>query len=250
MSDENTVPATETPSEEVQATPAAEQQDAQPEQQQEPKQETKPEDQPKTPKWFRQTLARKDQQLGELRARLRMLEEAMRAPSKSSADEGPQQSQQVDQGDIEQRVLMAAQRIAQQERVAERFRKDVLIEGSKADPAFAQKLHDLAAVGDWDESTMEMMLDAEKPAALFAHLASNLDEAAEILALPLVQRARAIARLELRLEQQSKTAASNAPRPLTPIRAGAGSGKVDPEKMNDAEWSIWRREQQLLKRKK
>lgn len=247
MSEENTVPATETPSEQVQTTSAA-----QPEPQTEspePKQETKPDEPLKTPKWFRQTLARKDQQLGELRARLRMLEEAQRPLSQPSLDDGSQQSQQVDQGDIEQRVLAAAQRIAKQERAAERFRNHVLAEGLKSDPQFAQKLQDLAAVGDWDEDTMEMVLDADKPAALFAHLASNLDEAAEILALPLAQRARAIARLEVRLEQQSKPAASSAPKPLSPVKGTASTGDDLHDELPMSEW-MKRREAELAAKRR
>jgi hypothetical protein len=65
----------------------------------------------------------------------------------------------------------------------------------------------------------EAVLSAEDPAALLQHLGTNPDVAAELADLSPVQAARRIARIEIEMSKPAAPKHSNAPRPITPVRA-------------------------------
>ena len=70
-------------------------------------------------------------------------------------------------------------------------------------------------------------------------LGKNPAKAAKIAAMPPVQAALEIGRIEAGLKQPKPITKSNAPSPITPVR-GAGSPTKDPSKMSHNEYVKWR----------
>ena len=83
----------------------------------------------------------------------------------------------------------------------------------------------------------EAVLSADDPAALLHHLGTNPDVAAELADLTPVQAARRIARIEIEMSKPVAPKQSNAPRPITPVRASsAASGGLSDDLPID-EWA-------------
>lgn len=83
----------------------------------------------------------------------------------------------------------------------------------------------------------EAVLSADDPAALLHHLGTNPDVAAELADLTPVQAARRIARIEIEMSKPVTPKQSNAPRPITPVRASsAASGGLSDDLPID-EWA-------------
>ena len=65
----------------------------------------------------------------------------------------------------------------------------------------------------------EACLSADDPAAVLNYIGSDPDLAAELADLTPIQQARRIARLEMELSKPKEPAKSNAPKPLSPVKA-------------------------------
>lgn len=97
-----------------------------------------------------------------------------------------------------------------------------------------------------DIDLAEQIFDMEKGPEVAYHLGSHLDEAERIFALPPVQRARELTKLEFQVEALNPKKVSDAPDPITPL----GSHETverDPDKMTADEWQQWRHEQVMAK---
>jgi hypothetical protein len=70
---------------------------------------------------------------------------------------------------------------------------------------------------------LELATTSDAGAKLIHHLGTDLDEAARIAALPPVQMARELTKLEFKLAQPVAKPVSKAPAPITPIGAGGAS---------------------------
>lgn len=112
-------------------------------------------------------------------------------------------------------------------------------EAGKAEfPDFDAAVSNLQMVGVGREF-YELATTSDAGAKLLHHLGSDLDEAARIAALPPVQMAREITRLEIKLSQPVAKPVSNAPAPISPI-SGTKVGSKSPGEMSDAEYAKWR----------
>lgn len=90
----------------------------------------------------------------------------------------------------------------------------------------------------------EAILDSDDPAAVLHYLGSNPDVAAELQGLSPLQVARRIAKIETQIEEQRKPKVSNAPKPVTPVKATSGSDNDLSPDLPLSEW-MRRREEQL-----
>ncbi len=90
----------------------------------------------------------------------------------------------------------------------------------------------------------ELATTSDVSAKLLHHLGTDLDEAARIAALPPLQMARAITKLEIELGKPQTKPVSKAPAPITPIDGAKGSSKsLDDPNLTDAEYAALRRKQ-------
>lgn len=145
-----------------------------------------------------------------------------------------------------QDVHTLAERRAQ-ELVAERVFNEncnkVYDAGKTEFPDFDQAVANLQMTGATaNRNFLELVATSDAGAKLLHHLASDLDEAARIAALPPVQMARELTKLDLKLAQPRTKAVSKAPAPITAISSGKADSK-DPATMSDAEFAAWRRKQ-------
>ena len=90
----------------------------------------------------------------------------------------------------------------------------------------------------------EVIAESDVGGELAYYLGKNKEEAAKISALSPLQAAKALARLEDKIEQTLKAAkeTSKAPAPIDPVKARATADK-DPSQMTDSEFDAWRRKQ-------
>jgi hypothetical protein len=83
----------------------------------------------------------------------------------------------------------------------------------------------------------EAVLSADEPAALLHYLGTNPDIAAELADLTPVQAARRIARIEIEMSKPVAPKQSNAPRPITPVRASSAASGGLSDDLPIEEWA-------------
>jgi len=113
---------------------------------------------------------------------------------------------------------------------------------------FRELTDDLAAV--FGSNKQLAVLETDNPRAVIEYLTDpdNADEADAIEAMSEFKAGRAIAAIERKLsEAKPKPQASNAPRPIEPVRGQGGASK-DPANMTDAEFAAMRRKQIAARR--
>lgn len=88
-----------------------------------------------------------------------------------------------------------------------------------------------------------VVMECESPAVVLHHLGRNPDLAEELARLTPTQQARRLDRLEAELNRKPEPKASNAPKPIEPLRGTGGGANKDPAQMSDAEFAKWRRAQ-------
>jgi hypothetical protein len=223
---------TEQPAED--AAPAEEQADAEKQQPEEPT-EDKPEK--KTP-WFveriakqREELARERQQREELNARLAALEQ------QQQGQQNPDQQQQrmPSQAELQQMVRAEATRIAE----AQAYQSKLVSfdnAGRKDFPDFVDRCNTIASLGAAENPVfMQAVTSMDDGHQVVARLAENPQKAMEILSLPPVAMAVALARYANNTPAPKPPPVSTAPKPVKPI---SGAAKVDPDltKASDSEW--------------
>jgi hypothetical protein len=223
---------TEQPAED--AAPAEEQANAEKQQPEEPT-EDKPEK--KTP-WFveriakqREELARERQQREELNARLAAMEQQFQG------QQNPDQQQQrmPSQAELQQMVRAEATRIAE----AQAYQSKLVSfdnAGRKDFPDFVDRCNTIASLGAAENPVfMQAVTSMDDGHKVVAQLAENPQKAMEILSLPPVAMAVALARYANNTPAPKPPPVSTAPKPVKPI---SGAAKVDPDltKASDSEW--------------
>lgn len=118
-------------------------------------------------------------------------------------------------------------------------------------PDYAAKVYDPTLPFTNDMATV--IAGSENGPQLAYYLAENRAEAARIAAMPAIQAARELGKIEARLTAPPAPRVSKAPPPPPRIQTGEGSLDVrasepDSDKLSDAEW--WSRREKELKRKK
>jgi hypothetical protein len=223
---------TEQPAED--AAPAEEQADAEKQQPEEPT-EDKPET--RTP-WFvkriarqREELAQERQQREELNARLAAMEQQFQG------QQNPDQQQQrmPSQAELQQMVRAEATRIAE----AQAYQSKLVSfdnAGRKDFPDFVDRCNTIASLGAAENPVfMQAVTSMDDGHQVVARLAENPQKAMEILSLPPVAMAVALARYANNTPAPKPPPVSTAPKPVKPI---SGAAKVDPDltKASDSEW--------------
>ena len=234
MEDNTTVEPTEQQATEVEGQQTASEQQTSPQTQEEGKPADKPKDEP-VPKWAQRRFDELTRKRYEAEAKAKLYEEELaRYRTKEPGDEDRQQpAEKVDPKEL----------YAQAEKAAAFNLKcnSVYEQGTKEIPDFDKAVTNLRMVGGLSQEALEVIVDAEAPAKVLAHLGSNLEEAASILSLPPVQMARAIGRLEARLATQTPPV-SKAPDPIKPVNTSRAVSSSDPSDKDDID--TWMKKEQ------
>lgn len=220
---------------------------------QEPEQQDPPKDEAdKTVKRLERRINQKHAQAAAAEERARLIEAQLQeARQKLSQYETPEQPQtpQPDPFKLAEVIATVRETNNKANRIAE--------EGKKRFPDFMQVLPEVAQEagplfdqqrGGLPTALGEAILEAEDPAALLHHLGKNPDLAAELRGLSPVQVARKVARIEADLSKPPEPKQSNAPKPVTPVRAAQSSNDDLSASLPIEEWM--RRRQEQLKGKR
>lgn len=157
--------------------------------------------------------------------------------------------QQGDYAEAEPEDVHTLARQEAQRMVAEQSFNDtcnkVYAAGKAEFPDFDNAVANLQMVGV-NRDFLELATSSDAGAKLIHHLGTDLDEAARIAALPPVQMARELTRLEFKLAQPvAAKPVSKAPAPITPIGSG---GVTDPGLRDDLPIDEWMRRNAVKKR--
>lgn len=123
-----------------------------------------------------------------------------------------------------------------------------LQEGFTKFPDFEEVAFDRSAI-HITPMVVDILADCEHPADLAYYLAKNRVEGVAISRMTPIQAARAIAKLEAKLEGQPPQSPpnpsptkpiTNAPPPISPVGAGKAGIQKDPEKMTQREYEAYR----------
>lgn len=209
------------------------------EQQAAQQQETQEEKAKKEP-WFQKRISELTREKYEARRAAdearQQAEELRQYYAQNQQGDQRQQNQQVDVRTLAQQE--AAKMVAEQ-RFNESCNK-VYAAGKTEFQDFDQAVANLQMVGV-NRDFLELAATSDAGAKLLHHLGSDLDEAARILALPPVQMARELTKLEFKLNQPPPPKpVSKAPAPISPIGGGGATSKA-PGDMSDAEYAKWRK---------
>lgn len=155
---------------------------------------------------------------------------------RQSIARGQQGDVQHPASDVQTLARQEAERIVAEQRLTESTDK-VWATGTKEFPDFGQSVSNLQMVG-MDRAFIELALTTDAPHKVLQHLGSDLDEAARILALPPVQQARELTKLEMKLSQPpAPKPVSRAPAPIKPIGgSGVASGSGLSDDLPIDEW--------------
>lgn len=178
----------------------------------------------------------------------RQLQERQQAqqPNDGTQSQGEQRAAPRPE-DIEQRVEQRAAEVATVREAAARankvfeagtkefgadaFKNSVSIVQEEAGPLY-QRNGMPTALG-------EAITDADNPAALLHHLGQNPEIAEELKGLTAAQLGRRIARIEASIATSNEPKASNAPKPLAPVKgAGGGTGDPSPSSPDYMAWKL------------
>ncbi|MNM96425.1 hypothetical protein D3C81_1089010 [compost metagenome] len=131
-----------------------------------------------------------------------------------------------------------AEQIRQQERFNDACNR-TLEQGKAEFQDFEAAISNLSLLGNIPPDFLQAVTDLEKPAAVLYALASDLDAAARIMALPPIQQGRELERLALKAAAPKSIPVSKAPAPIAPVD-GSASVETDPDKMSMSDWVKWR----------
>jgi hypothetical protein len=204
----------------------------------EPEQPTEDKPEKKTP-WFveriakqREELARERQQREELAARLAAFEQQQQGQQNTDQ---PQQQRMPSQAELQQMVRAEATRIAE----AQAYQQKLVSfdnAGRKDYSDFVDRCNTVASLGAAENPVfMQAVTSMDDGHRVVAQLAENPQKAVEILSLPPVAMAVALARYANNTPAPKPPPVSTAPKPVKPI---SGAAKVDPDltKASDSEW--------------
>lgn len=146
--------------------------------------------------------------------------------------------------DVQTYVQQEAQRLVADKAFNDTCNK-VYAQGKAEFPDFDTSVANLQMVGV-NRDFLELATTSDAGAKLIHHLGTDLDEAARIAALPPVQMARELTRLEFKLSQApAPKPVSRAPAPITPIGSGGVSA---PGLRDDLPIDEWMRRNNTRKR--
>jgi hypothetical protein len=111
--------------------------------------------------------------------------------------------------------------------------------------AAAKEIPDIAEVIESADAPLtramaEAIMESEMGPRVAYYLAQNPEEAERLAGLNPVSVARAIGRIEAKLESEAATKKSSAPKPAEPV-SSRGAATKDPGKMSDSEYAKWRK---------
>jgi hypothetical protein len=203
-----------------------------------PAEETAEESPKKTP-WFveriarqREQLAQERQQREELAARLAAFE-ANQQQQDPNAPVRPPTAEQ-----LQQMVRVEAARIAEQTAMQEKLRSfDSAGRKEFGDKEFIERCNTLASLGASENPAfMQVVTELEDGPRVVAHLADDPEKAMQVLSLPPLRMAAALARLSGQAPKPPPV--SKAPPPVRPVN-GASRSEGDPDKMSTDQWMKW-----------
>jgi hypothetical protein len=157
---------------------------------------------------------------------------------------------EVDPRDYETRVRAEAKEIARMERVNEQCTA-IADEGAKKFPGFREAIASVAQDmplfdrGGKPTAAMEVVLEADKPAALLSWLGKNPDVVADLADLTPTQLSRRLDRIERDMAAAPKTSA--APKPLEAVASRSVPSLSYSPEMTDAQYRKWREAQRAKK---
>lgn len=190
-------------------------------------------------------LQRRIDRLTREKYQLKAENDQLRTPKQQADDE----KEHLTEDEVETRAEARAREIAELKQI-EQHCNAVFDKGVKANKDFAKAFQGLVeeigapfdAKGK-PTSTMAAILDADEPHKLIQHLADNPELAGELAELSPSKQIRRIVQIEKEIGEESKPKQSNAPKPATPLNAGAAASAKDPSTMTDKEYAEWRRAQ-------
>ncbi len=101
------------------------------------------------------------------------------------------------------------------------------------------------------QSMAQIITESDVGPAVVYHLSENTELSAAIAKLPQIEQARAIGRIEARIEaekQKPKPAVSQAPPPVAKVDGSDAPIEKSPSEMSDAEFAKWRKKQIAARR--
>lgn len=156
-----------------------------------------------------------------------------------------QQGHQPEGLDVESYVASKAAEMVAERTFNESCNK--VYETGKAEfPDFDQAVSNLQMVG-MNREFLEIVSSSDAGHKVLNHLGHDLDEAARISALPPLQMARELTRLEYKLNQPQAKPVSKAPAPIKPIGAGGSPSSGLSDDLPIEEWIARRNKQRFGK---
>lgn len=227
---------------EITSTEATTEQTQEQETSQEQEQESQEEKAKREP-WFQKRIGELTREKYEARRAAEMAEQRAReieqryAQQFQQGDQTQQQNPQAPQVDVRTLAQQEAARMVAEQRFHESCNK-VYATGKTEFQDFDQAVANLQMVGV-NRDFLELAATSDAGHKVIHHLGSDLDEAARILALPPVQMARELTKLEFKLSQPpAPKPVSKAPAPITPI---GGGGATDSGLRDDLPIDEWMR---------
>lgn len=235
MEENQTVEPTEQQATEVEGQQTVSEQQTNSQTQEEGKPAEKPKEEP-VPKWAQRRFDELTRKRYEAEAKAKLYEqelERFRTQQQDGEERHQPREEKIDPKELYAQAEKAAAFNLKCNSVYEQGTKDI--------PDFDKAVTNLRMVGGLSQEALEVIVDAEAPAKVLAHLGANLEEAASILSLPPVQMARAIGRLEARLATQTPPV-SKAPEPVKPVNTARAASSSEPSDKDDIE--TWMRKEQ------
>lgn len=193
---------------------------------------------PKKEPWFQKRIDVLTREKYEVRRQAdEALQEAAQLREQIARQQQGDETQQP-AGNVQTLVQREAARLVAEQSFNEACNK-VYAKGKAEFPNFDASLANLHLVGVGREF-LELTATSDAGEKLIQHLGTDLDEAARIAALPPLQMARELTKLEIKLSQVKPKPVSNAPAPLSLV-TGTGGGSKSPADMSDAEYAKWRK---------
>lgn len=146
--------------------------------------------------------------------------------------QGQQSDQQ--QPDVQTLARQEAQKLVAEQRFNDACNK-VYATGKSEFPDFDQAVSNLQMVGA-NRDFLDLATTSDAGHKLLHHLGSDLDEAARILALPPIQMARELTKLEIKLSQPVAKPVSKAPAPIKPVGSGGATSTGLSDDLPIEEW--------------
>lgn len=202
------------------------------------------------------------QQQSLLETALSARQERVAPAAPSAEDKEPNPSDFTDYGDyVQAKIDFGVRRALKQhgqslsqrqtEAIAQQRQQDLAATVRSQYEAGAQKYEDFDDVVmdpalPMTQTVVEVLSESDIGADIAYYLAKHPSELRQIAGLSPSAAARAIGKIEAKLEAAPPPPKSSAPAPVTPAKGGA-SGEKDPSTMSDAEFAAWRRKQKAAK---